>query len=62
MHQTQSALSHQFSELEHRLGYRIFIRKTQPLQFTPQGQVLLQLAEQVLPLVKDAIRECNERD
>lgn len=60
LHQTQSALSHQFSELEHRLGFRIFIRKTQPLQFTLQGQVLLQLAGQILPLVKDAIRECNE--
>ncbi|MGG4609797.1 HTH-type transcriptional regulator MetR [Providencia sp. Me31A] len=60
LHQTQSALSHQFSDLEHRLGFRLFIRKSQPLRFTPQGEVLLQLAQQVLPLVKDAIRICNE--
>ncbi|MBG5893769.1 HTH-type transcriptional regulator MetR [Providencia rettgeri] len=60
LHQTQSALSHQFSDLEHRLGFRLFVRKSQPLRFTPQGEVLLQLAQQVLPLVKDAIRVCNE--
>ncbi len=52
LHQTQSALSHQFSDLEHRLGFRLFVRKSQPLRFTPQGEVLLQLAQQVLPLVK----------
>ncbi|WP_140179028.1 HTH-type transcriptional regulator MetR [Providencia stuartii] len=60
LHQTQSALSHQFSDLEHRLGFKLFVRKSQPLRFTPQGEVLLQLAQQVLPLVKDAIRICNE--
>lgn len=60
LHQTQSALSHQFSELEHRLGYRIFIRKSQPLRFTSQGEVLVRLAEDVLPLVRRAIEECNE--
>ncbi|MTB81154.1 HTH-type transcriptional regulator MetR [Providencia stuartii] len=60
LHQTQSALSHQFSDLEHRLGFKLFIRKSQPLRFTPQGEVLLQLAHQVLPMVKDAIRICNE--
>lgn len=27
LHQTQSALSHQFSDLEQRLGFRLFIRK-----------------------------------
>ncbi|EBW8880561.1 LysR family transcriptional regulator, partial [Salmonella enterica subsp. enterica serovar Enteritidis] len=31
LHQTQSALSHQFSDLEERLGYRLFVRKSQPL-------------------------------
>ncbi len=48
LHQTQSALSHQFSDLEQRLGFRLFVRKSQPLRFTPQGEVLLQLANQVL--------------
>ncbi|HBO22383.1 MULTISPECIES: HTH-type transcriptional regulator MetR [unclassified Providencia] len=60
LHQTQSALSHQFSDLEHRLGFKLFVRKSQPLRFTPQGEVLLQLAQQVLPMVRDAIRVCNE--
>lgn len=27
LHQTQSALSHQFSDLEQRLGFRLFVRK-----------------------------------
>lgn len=62
LHQTQSALSHQFSYLEHRLGYKIFIRKSQPLQFTTQGEILLKLAEDVLPRVKAAISECKETE
>ena len=28
LHQTQSALSHQFSDLEQRLGFRLFVRKS----------------------------------
>ncbi|MCP9269569.1 HTH-type transcriptional regulator MetR [Xenorhabdus sp. XENO-1] len=60
LHQTQSALSHQFSELEHRLGFKLFIRKSQPLRLTPQGEVLLKLAEKVLPLVTASLRECSE--
>ncbi|PHM51860.1 HTH-type transcriptional regulator MetR [Xenorhabdus sp. KK7.4] len=62
LHQTQSALSHQFSELEHRLGYKLFIRKSQPLQLTHQGEVLLKLAEQILPMIKASLSECNERE
>ncbi|MEW7313118.1 HTH-type transcriptional regulator MetR [Buttiauxella gaviniae] len=60
LHQTQSALSHQFSDLEQRLGFRLFVRKSQPLRFTPQGEVLLQLAEQVLPQITRALQACNE--
>ncbi|WP_436877814.1 HTH-type transcriptional regulator MetR [Siccibacter turicensis] len=60
LHQTQSALSHQFSDLEQRLGFRLFVRKSQPLRFTPQGEILLQLAEQVLPQIGRAIQACNE--
>lgn len=40
LHQTQSALSHQFSDLEQRLGFRLFVRKSQPLRFTTQGEIL----------------------
>lgn len=60
LHQTQSALSHQFSDLEQRLGFRLFVRKSQPLRFTPQGEVLLGLAEQVLPQISQALQACHE--
>jgi LysR family transcriptional regulator for metE and metH len=60
LHQTQSALSHQFSDLEQRLGFRLFVRKSQPLRFTPQGEILLQLANQVLPQIATALQSCNE--
>ncbi|XNM66466.1 HTH-type transcriptional regulator MetR [Escherichia coli] len=60
LHQTQSALSHQFSDLEQRLGFRLFVRKSQPLRFTPQGVILLQLANQVLPQISRALQDCNE--
>ncbi|MCK8218585.1 LysR family transcriptional regulator, partial [Erwinia amylovora] len=60
LHQTQSALSHQFSDLEQRLGFRLFVRKSQPLRFTPQGEVLIQLAEQVLPQIQQALQACHE--
>lgn len=60
LHQTQSALSHLFSELEQRLGFRLFVRKSQPLRFTPQGEILLQLADQVLPQIQQALQACNE--
>ncbi|AUG98687.1 HTH-type transcriptional regulator MetR [Pectobacteriaceae bacterium CE70] len=60
LHQTQSALSHQFSDLEQRLGFRLFVRKSQPLRFTPQGEILLLLAEQVLPQIQQALQACHE--
>ncbi|MBW7984475.1 HTH-type transcriptional regulator MetR [Enterobacillus tribolii] len=60
VHQTQSALSHQFSDLEQRLGYRLFVRKSQPLRFTPQGEILLRLAEQILPQIQQALQACHE--
>ena len=51
---TQSALSHQLKDLEERLGCTLFIRKTRPMRFTSAGKRLLQLADQVLPLVGTA--------
>lgn len=54
---TQSALSHQIKDLEERVGNPLFIRKTRPVRFTPAGQRLLQLAEQVLPEVRVAERD-----
>ena len=32
LHQTQSALSHKFSDLEQRLGLLLFVRMSQPLR------------------------------
>lgn len=61
LHQTQSALSHQFSDLEQRLGFRLFVRKSQPLRFTPQGEILLQLANQVLPQISQARKPAMNR-
>lgn len=38
LHQTQSALSHQFSELEQRLGYRLFVRKASLCALPPKAR------------------------
>ncbi|MEM1436005.1 MAG: LysR family transcriptional regulator [Pseudomonadota bacterium] len=48
---TQSALSHQLKDLEHRIGASLFIRKTRPVRFTPAGERLLALADELLPAV-----------
>lgn len=52
LHLTQSALSHQLKELEHRIGMEVFIRKSRPPRFTTAGLNLLELAEEVLPRFK----------
>jgi LysR family transcriptional regulator, regulator for metE and metH len=54
---TQSALSHQLKDAENQLGASLFIRKTLPVQFSSQGKILLELAEQVLPLVDLAAQQ-----
>ena len=53
---TQSALSHQLKDLEDRLGCRLFVRKTKPPRFTSAGRRLLNLADEILPMVKNAER------
>lgn len=57
LHLTQSALSHQFKELEDRLGLSLFVRKTKPVRFTSAGLRLLQLADSVLPQLRAAERD-----
>jgi len=57
LHLTQSALSHQFKELEERLGTPLFIRKTKPIRFTSAGLRLLQTADAVLPHLRSAERD-----
>ena len=54
---TQSALSHQLKDLEDRLECSLFVRKTKPPRFTSAGRRRLNLAEEVLPMVKSAERD-----
>ena len=60
LHLTQSALSHQLKELEHRLDTELFVRKSRPLRFTEAGKRLLDLAEDVLARVADAERDLKK--
>ncbi|RXT86883.1 LysR family transcriptional regulator, partial [Pseudomonas syringae] len=57
LHLTQSALSHQFKELEERMGMPLFVRKTKPVRFTSAGLRLLQLADSILPQLRSAERD-----
>lgn len=57
LHLTQSALSHQLRDLEDGLGLPMLVRKSRPLRFTPAGERLLALAEEVLPAVRSAERD-----
>lgn len=57
VHLTQSALSHQIKDLEDRLDCSLFIRKTKPICFTSAGQRLLTLADEVLPMIRNAERD-----
>ncbi|UYZ83756.1 transcriptional regulator MetR [Entomomonas sp. E2T0] len=57
LHLTQSALSHQFKELEERLGLQLFVRKSKPVRFTSAGLRLLSLADEVLPQLRSAERD-----
>jgi LysR family transcriptional regulator for metE and metH len=57
LHLTQSALSHQFKELEERLGLPLFMRKSKPVRFTSAGLRLLQLADNLLPQLRAAERD-----
>ena len=54
---TQSALSHQLKDLEDRLECSLFVRKTKPPRFSSAGRRLLNLADEVLPIVKSAERD-----
>lgn len=57
VHLTQSALSHQIKDLEDRLDCSLFIRKTKPICFTSAGQRLLTLADEILPMIRNAERD-----
>lgn len=57
VHLTQSALSHQIKDLEERLNCSLFIRKTKPISFTAAGKRLLLLADELLPMIRNAERD-----
>lgn len=57
---TQSALSHQLKDLEGRLNCKLFERKTSPVRFTEQGQLLLELATKVLPMVDTSHQQLKQ--
>lgn len=54
---SQSALSHQLKDLEQRLNTPLFIRNTAPVQFTRHGDILLTLANDILPKISSALTE-----
>lgn len=56
---SQSALSHQLKVLEDYLGTPVLVRKTRPMRFTPAGQKLLELADKVLPMVKQTEQQLS---
>lgn len=58
---TQSALSHQLKDIEQQLGEPLFVRKSQPVQFSWQGQLLLQLAEEVLPKIEAVQQQLKQQ-
>lgn len=57
LHLTQSALSHQIKDLEARIGGQLFLRKTRPVKFTSEGEILLRLADDLLPRLAKAENE-----
>lgn len=54
---TQSALSHQIRTLESHYEITLFKRSAQGLRFTPAGQRLLDLANELLPLLEKSERD-----
>ena len=58
---TTSALSHQIAALEGWLDVELISRKTRPFQFTKQGLLLLDLANQVLPMVDQTLIRMQDK-
>ena len=57
LHLTQSAISHQLKALETALEQPLVERGARPVQLTPAGKRLLQLADATLPEVESALRD-----
>lgn len=60
LHLTQSALSHQLKGLEEDAGLSLFVRKSNPPLFTRAGERLLELADLILPALRDAERDLGK--
>lgn len=60
LHLTQSALSHQLKGLEESVGMSLFVRKSNPPRFTRAGERLLELADLVLPAMRQAERDIGK--
>ena len=58
---TSSAVSQRIKALEDRVG-KLLIRRTIPTEATPEGQVLVQLAEQTALLERDAFERIGISD
>src|SRR5680860_485723 len=59
LHLTQSALSHQIKALEQHYACQLFIRKSRPLRFTPAGERLCTLGNQLLAQLRNAERDIS---
>jgi LysR family transcriptional regulator for metE and metH len=60
LHLTQSALSHQLKGLEDDAGLSLFVRKSSPPRFTRAGDRLLELADLILPALREAERDLGK--
>jgi len=61
LHVTPSAVSQRIRALEDRIG-RLLVQRTNPARATPEGQVLVQLAEQTALMEQDAWRRMGLAD
>lgn len=60
LHVSQPALSYQMRRLEQKLGTRLFERKGKTIAITPDGEVFLPLAQEVLFRADEAVRVLQE--
>ncbi|WP_181902103.1 LysR substrate-binding domain-containing protein [Thalassotalea euphylliae] len=58
---SQSALSHQLKELEHKLSTTLVIRDKRSVSLTAQGKSIKVLADEVLPKIEAVIATLTER-
>ena len=59
LHQTQSALSHQFSDLEQRLGFRLLCVRASLCALRRRAKFCFSWRT-VLPQIASALQSCNE--